>query len=109
MIHISNIGVIGDYDSVFGFSAVGFRVAPVSSAEQARAELKVLAGDGIAVIFITEPYMEALASDCAAYDDQALPCIVSIPACGGGTGFGESRLKRFVERAVGSDLLFGDQ
>jgi len=104
-----NIGVIGDYDSICGFSAIGFSIVPVETVEQARKELKALAGGGFGIIYITEPYMQALASDCAVYDDQATPCIIPIPACSGATGFGEARLKLFVERAVGSDIIFGEQ
>jgi len=104
-----SIGVIGDYDSICGFSAVGFNIFPVESAEQARKELKTLANSGYGIIYITEPYMEELAADCAVYNDKAKSCMIPIPACTGVTGFGESRLKHFVEQAVGSDIIFGEQ
>ena len=103
-----NIGVIGDYDSICGFSAVGFSIFPVESVEQARKELRTLAGNGYGIIYITEPYMEELQSDCAVYSEQPLPCIVPVPACTGVTGFGESRLRHFVKQAVGSDIIFDD-
>ena len=102
------IGVIGDYDSIFGFSAVGFDIFPVVSAEQAGKELKALANSGYGIVFLTEQYMEDIEADCAVFDECLSPCIVPIPACSGVTGFGESRLKRFVEQAVGSDILFSD-
>ena len=104
-----SIGVIGDYDSICGFSAVGFNIFPVESAEQAKKELRKLAGDGYGIIYITEPYMEELQADCARYNEQAAPCIIPIPAYTGLTGFGESRLRRFVEQAVGSDIIFDDE
>lgn len=103
-----DIGVIGDYDSICGFSAVGFDIFPVESAEQARKELKMLANSGYGIIYMTEPYMEELQSDCELYNEQAAPCVIPVPACTGATGFGESRLKRCVERAVGSDIVFSD-
>ena len=103
-----NIGVIGDYDSICGFSAVGFSIFPVESVEQARKELKTLANSDYGIIYITEPLMEELQSDCARYNEQAAPCIIPIPAYTGVTGFGESRLKHFVEQAVGSDIVFND-
>ena len=109
MITMYNIGVIGDYDSICGFSAVGFTIFPVESAEQARKELKTLAGGGYGIIYITEPFMEEIQSECARYSEQAAPCIIPIPSCSGVTGFGESRLKHFVEQAVGSDIIFGEQ
>ena len=104
-----NIGVIGDYDSICGFSAVGFSIFPVESAEQARKELKTMANSGYGIIYITEPFMEELEADCARYNEQEVPCIIPIPACTGVTGFGKSRLKHWVEQAVGSDIIFGEQ
>ena len=106
MICMHSIGVIGDYDSICGFSAVGFHIFPVESAQQAGEELKRLANSGYGIIYITEPFMDALPSDCALYDGKAIPCIVPVPACTGVTGFGISRLKRYVEQAVGSDIIF---
>ena len=102
------IGVIGDYDSICGFSAVGFSIFPVVSAEQAAKELKSLAKGGYGIIYMTEPYMEELRAECAEYDESATPCIVPIPSCTGVTGYGESRLRRFVEQAVGSDIIFSE-
>ena len=104
-----DIGVIGDYDSICGFCAVGFSIFPVEAVEQARKELKTLANSGYGIIYITEPFMEELEADCASYESCAFPCIIPIPACTGVTGFGESRLKRFVEQAAGSDIIFGEQ
>ena len=104
-----NIGVIGDYDSICGFSAIGFDIRPVDCAEQASRELKAMAGGGYGIIYITEPLMEQIQGDCALYNDRAAPCIIPIPACMGNTGFGEARLKASVERAVGSDIVFNDE
>ena len=104
-----NIGVIGDYDSICGFSALGFDIFPVDSADRARKALKNLAGSEYGIIYITEPFMEELEADCALHNEQPAPCIIPIPACTGVTGFGESRLRHCVERAVGSDIIFGEQ
>ena len=101
-----SIGVIGDYDSICGFSAVGFRVFPVETGEQAKVALHTLADEGYGIIYVTEPFLEGLRPEYTRYDDQTTPCIIPIPASIGGTGFGESRLRDYVERAVGSDIIF---
>ena len=106
---MANIGVIGDYDSICGFSALGFDIFPVESAEQARRELKTLANSDYGIIYITEPFMNEIESDASRYNDQATPCIIPIPACTGSLGLGEARLKNYVERAVGSDIVFKEQ
>ncbi|MCL2105998.1 MAG: V-type ATP synthase subunit F [Oscillospiraceae bacterium] len=104
-----SIGVIGDYDSICGFSALGFDIFPVESAERARKELRALAGGGYGIIYITEPFVEELEADCALYEERPVPCVIPIPACTAALGAGEARLKRYVERAVGSDIIFGEQ
>ena len=109
MTRMYKIGVIGDYESICGFSAAGFDIFPADSAEQVKKELKTLANSGYGIIYITEPYMEELATDSVVYNDKAMPCIIPIPACTGVTGFGESRLRHFVEQAVGSDIIFGER
>ena len=103
------IGVIGDYESICGFSAVGFDIFPVETAEQARKELKAMFNGGYGIIYMTEPLMEEIQADCECYNEKALPCIIPIPACSGVTGFAQSRLKVCVEQAVGSDIIFGEQ
>ena len=108
MTRMYSIGVIGDYDSICGFSAVGFDIFPAESAAQAGKSLRTLANGDYGIIYITEPYFKALEKDCSRYSMDAMPCIIPIPASTGATGFAESRLRRAVEQAVGSDIVFED-
>lgn len=103
-----DIGVIGDYDSICGFSAVGFHIFPVESVEQAREELQKAVKNDYGIIYITEPYMEKLWEDCVRYNEQVTPCIIPISSSTGVTGFGESLLSDYVKKAVGSDIIFSD-
>lgn len=103
-----SIGVIGDYDSICGFAALGLDIYPIESAEQAEKVLKMLAGGEYGIIYITEPIMEQLKNQCARYNDEAVPAIIPIPACTGITGFGKAQLKSCVEQAVGSDIIFNE-
>ena len=48
------VAVIGDYDSIYGFAAVGFHTVPVTEAGEGAQKLKELADGGYAVIYITE-------------------------------------------------------
>ncbi|MCQ2430580.1 MAG: V-type ATP synthase subunit F [Clostridia bacterium] len=101
------IGIIGERDSVMGFMAVGFAVHEAPDAASAGAILRALAKDeSYAIIFITENYAEALEAEIAAYKDQPLPAIITIPGRSGSTGYGMAAVKSAVERAVGADILF---
>ena len=103
------IGVIGDYDSICGFSAMGFTIAPVTSTREAKEQLSTMVSGGYGIIYITEPHMKELEPEFAEQSQEAIPCIIPIPAHSGPTGLGEERLRNFVERAVGSDIIFGEQ
>ena len=50
--------------------------------------------------------MEKLEDKLSELRTQALPAIVAIPSHHGTTGYGLKNLKKIVERAVGSDMLF---
>ena len=43
------------------------------------------------------------------YKEEMLPCIVQIPGAFGNTGKGVENVKKFVETAVGSDILFSQK
>ena len=78
---MSKIAVMGDYDSVYGFGALGLiekNLIPTDPEERAK------------------------------YEDRITPAIILIPGVSGNTGEGVQRVKGSVEQAVGSDILFGD-
>ena len=43
------------------------------------------------------------------YREQTLPAVIQIPGVAGNTGAGVAGVKKSVEQAVGSDILFGEQ
>jgi hypothetical protein len=54
------IAVMGDYDSIYGFAALGLDTFPVKDNAEAAKELKTLATSGYAIIYITESLASAL-------------------------------------------------
>ena len=57
------IAVIGDRDSVYGFSALGLETCFVNSAEEAREQLYRLENENCAIIYITEQLAEELSEE----------------------------------------------
>ena len=100
------LAVVGDYDSIYGFAALGLDVCPVENAEQALAKIRALAAEEVAVIYLTEAYATALRDALAVYEETITPAIIPIPGISGNTGEGIAQVKRSVERAVGSDIIF---
>ncbi len=100
--------VFGDYDSIYGFSAVGLDIYPVTP-ETAEEEFQKVCRAEYAVIYMTEYYMALLKEETEACEQKLLPAVVPIPGIFGNTGDGIRRVKRMVEQAVGSDIIFGSE
>ena len=60
------------------------------------------------MIYITEALAAVLEHEVEKYREEILPAIIQIPGVAGNTGAGVAGVKKSVEQAVGSDILFGD-
>ena len=104
-----NIAVIGDYDSIYGFAALGLKICPVTDPLQGEKLIKQLTEEGCAVIYITESLASQMKETLARYEESLLPALIPIPGAGGNTGIGMEQVRRSVERAVGSDIIFKEE
>lgn len=102
------IAVLGDRDSIYGFAALGLNTFPVSDVEEAAKKLKKLAESDYAVIYITESLQAKLELELDKYRTANLPAIIPIPGVSGNTGMGMLNVKKSVEQAVGSDIIFNN-
>ncbi len=102
------IGVMGDYDSIYGFAAVGIDTFPVEDSQKAAVTLKHLAENDYAVIYMTEALAAAIPEEIDRYREKLTPAIILIPGISGNTGEGVARVRKSVEQAVGSDILFSE-
>lgn len=104
------IAVMGDRDSIYGFAALGLDVYPVAEPLDpavAGKRLRELADGEYAVIYITEALAAVLETEIDRYRSARLPAIIPIPGVSGNTGMGIKMVKKSVEQAVGSDIIFG--
>lgn len=99
------IAVVGDWESVMGFRALGLETCPVTSPDEAREEIKRLAKGDCAVIYLTETLARDLPDVLDKYKDELRPAIILIPGREGVLGIGSENIRRAVERAVGADIL----
>lgn len=102
------LAVLGDRDSIYGYGALGLDTYPVNNTEEAAKTLKNLAEGQYAVIYITESLQAELEVEIDRYVTEALPAIIPIPGVSGNTGMGMRSVKKSVERAVGSDIIFNN-
>lgn len=100
------IAIIGSHNIILGFKALGadaFTVKDEADVNRAIDEIKEKNNYGI--VFITEDFMDKAKEKLEELEKDALPAIVPIPSHIK-TGAGLRNLKKIVERAVGSDILF---
>ena len=60
------------------------------------------------MIYITEALAAQLGSEIERYREADLPAIILIPGVSGNTGQGILAVKKSVEQAVGSDIIFNN-
>ncbi len=102
--------VMGDWDSIYGFSALGldtFRIEAEDPDDNARDLLKKLSQSQYEVIYITESLAKRIPDEIDRYRLQLSPAVILIPGISGNTGAGLDAVKKSVEQAVGSDIIFG--
>ena len=102
------VAVIGDRDSIYGFAALGLDVFPVTNIDEGSQTLRKLSEGEYAVIYITEALAAELEHELDHYKELPLPAIIPIPGVTGNTGMGIKMVKKSVEQAVGSDIIFGN-
>ncbi len=102
------VAVLGDRDSIYGFAALGLDTYPVEDRDEAGKILKTLSEGNYAVVYITESLQAELENEIDRYTADYLPAIIPIPGVSGNTGMGIRNVKKSVERAVGSDIIFNN-
>ena len=100
------IAVMGDLYSIYGFAALGLAYFHLTDPLEAAKKLRELSESGYAVIYITEALAAKIETEIDRYQEANLPAIILIPGISGNTGRGIRSVKRSVEQAVGSDIIF---
>lgn len=105
----NKIAIMGDSESIKGFAAVGFDLFELTDGEGAEKILRSTAESGeYGIIYITEEFYAELSKECRRYSERMTPAIIPLPGIKGNTDLGKTRLKSFVEKAVGSDIMFNE-
>lgn len=102
------IAVMGDRDSIYGFATLGLDTFPITDTSLAGKKLRDLAESNYAVIYVTEALAAVMDAEIDRYRASRLPAIILIPGISGNTGMGIRAVKKSVEQAVGSDIIFND-
>ena len=102
------IGVIGDKDSIMLFNALGIEAAYADTRLEGEKALHAMAKEDFAVIYVTERIAEQISEAISYYKTEPFPAIIPIPDQTGSTGLGIRGIRKDVEKAIGTDILFGE-
>ena len=102
------IAAIGDRDSVYGFGVLGIDVVAVEYGEDPTEKFRRIANGEYAVIYITESLALQLEAEIDKLSERQIPAVIPIPGVKDNNGIGIANVKKSVEKAVGSDIIFND-
>ena len=103
----SKVTVIGDRNSVLGFSALGVRVLTPKMEEVRESVIKAVKDETV-VLFITEKMAQTVPELIGELSRRPLPAVVVIPDASGSQGMGLDKLDDIIVRAVGAHLAMDE-
>lgn len=110
------IAIVGSREEILCFKAVGVDIFPIKNIKEATEKLFELKKERqsddensppkFAIIFVMENILKEIsADDFKKLSIGALPAITSLPGHSGSTGYGDTKIRQLVEKAVGSDIF----
>lgn len=103
------VAIVGDHDSVIGFRALGMTVIETDDPVEAERQIRRLADDRYAVIFLAEALAASNPRLLREMRERRLPALIPIPTLAGSNGMGMDQMRDSVRRAVGMDLIGQDE
>lgn len=101
---MSKIAFIGEKPSILGFKAIGANIFPATDGKEAIDILENMLKEDYKIIYVTED----IASQISVYLNSITklwPIITIIPGFKGSRGLGKARLRNYIVKATGTDLL----
>ena len=98
------IAVVGDWNSILGFRALGLETFPVKDAQAAKDTVRELAKENCAVIYLTEQLAKDMPDTLQRYKDALRPAIILIPGREGSLGIGKGYIESAIKRAIGTEI-----
>lgn len=100
------IALVGDKDSIIGFQLLGISIFPVNSKEETINILNELIKEKYAAVFITEDIASQIFDEIVELQKKYLISMTIIPNKLEKKNLGLKILKKNIEKAIGTDILF---
>lgn len=101
------IAVIGQQLNNIGFIALDFDLISVNSGDEVTAKLYELKNSAkYAIIFLEEQFFQSISEDdYQKLASEALPAIIPLAGYKKGEQFGQAKINKIVEKAIGSNIF----
>lgn len=103
---MSNIALIGEKEIIIGFSLVGLKLFPVVEPEEAIKALRDCHEKNCAIVFITNEIAQRIIDKIEEYQKLSSMTICILPNRTKESELSLNILRKNVEKAVGTDILF---
>ncbi|MBC8499011.1 MAG: V-type ATP synthase subunit F [Candidatus Atribacteria bacterium] len=100
------IALIGNRDTIIGFKLLGVSLFPLTEMEEAVELLTKLVKEEYAVIFVTEDIAGQILEKIEILQKTSFACITIIPCKSEKKYLGLKILRKNIEKAIGTDILF---
>jgi len=106
VIPMYKIALMGNRDTIIGFKLLGASLFPVTKKEEAEEILNKLVKEEYAVIFVTEDIASQILEEIERLQKTSFAGITIIPNKLEKKYLGLKILRRNIEKAIGTDILF---
>jgi len=103
---MSNIAIIGEKEIIIGFNLIGLQLFPVIGFTEAKAALEECSHRNYQVVFITDNIAQLIIEEIEKYQKLSPMSICILPSRIKDTETSIKLLRKNVEKAVGTDILF---
>ncbi len=106
MSDMKNMAIIGSYDTILPFKAIGLVDYPVKESLEAEKVLLKIINEGFGIIYIEEAYAKEFPDMILNLNKEYKDVVITIiPGSKGGHDFAIKKLGAMVKKAIGMDLL----
>lgn len=99
------VAVIGDKESILGFSAIGIDIFTAYDQQEAKKIIHKLEAENYGIIYITEKLSLLIEDEIEKYRAKTIPNIITIPGNSGSMNIGSNNVKEYVKKAIGIDIF----
>lgn len=99
------VAIIGTKESIMGFSPLGIEIFSAENDESTEKKLNFLVKNDYGIIYITEDFALNLEKKIEKIQKESSITIIPIPGISNNNGIGMKNVKKYVETAVGQDIL----